>query len=83
VSHRPNRYPQEPLAKFRVRRFWGLFWPIFDSFSGGYIRMLILPPEKESKIGSKEPENRQNLIFASGSQGIQTVTIFLTQREKL
>jgi hypothetical protein len=31
--------------------------------------MLILPPEKESKIGSKEPENRQNLIFASGSKG--------------
>ena len=28
--------------------------------------MLILPPEKKSKIGSKEPENRQNLGCARG-----------------
>jgi hypothetical protein len=27
--------------------------------------MLILPPEKKRKIGSKEPENRQNLSFAT------------------
>jgi len=29
--------------------------------------MLILPPEKKRKIGSKEPENRQNLSFATPS----------------
>src|SRR5271154_2067363 len=44
------------------RRFSGLFWPIFDSFIGGHIRSLILPPKKESKIGSKEPENRLKLF---------------------
>ena len=30
--------------------------------------MLILPPEKKRKIGSKEPENRQNLSFAIPSE---------------
>jgi [acyl-carrier-protein] S-malonyltransferase len=30
--------------------------------------MLILPPKKESKSGSKEPENRQNLSFATPSK---------------
>jgi hypothetical protein len=30
--------------------------------------MLILPPEKKRKIGSKEPENRQNLSFATPSE---------------
>ncbi len=60
------QYFIRPLAYFRVRRFLGLFWPIFDFFSGGHIRMLILPPEKKSKIGSKEPENRQNLNYERG-----------------
>jgi hypothetical protein len=27
---------------------------------------LILSPKKESKFGSKEPENRQNLSYARG-----------------
>jgi hypothetical protein len=49
----------------RVRRFSGLFWPIFDFFAGVIYEVSILPPQKESKIGSKEPENRQNL----GRQG--------------
>jgi hypothetical protein len=55
-----------PLAQLRVRRFLGLFWPIFDSACGGNILLLILPPQAESKIGSKEPENRQNLNFERG-----------------
>ncbi len=55
-----------PLSKLRIRRFSGLFWPIFDSFCGGSIRNLIQSPQKESKIGSKEPENRQNLSFERG-----------------
>jgi hypothetical protein len=29
--------------------------------------MLILPPEKKRKIGSKEPENRRTLSFATPS----------------
>ncbi len=28
--------------------------------------MLILPPKKEGKIGSKEPQNRQHLSYARG-----------------
>ena len=50
--------------------FSGLFWPIFDSFSGGNIRGLILPPENESKIGSKEPENRQKLSLRTVSKSV-------------
>jgi formylglycine-generating enzyme required for sulfatase activity len=42
-----------------VRRFSGLFWPNFE-------RKLILSPKKESKFGSKEPKNRQNLNYARG-----------------
>ena len=37
-------------------------------FQGVIYAMLILPPEKERKIGSKEPENRQNLSFATPSR---------------
>lgn len=48
-------------AKLRLRRFSGLFWPIFDSKFRGNIRNLILPLSFESKIGSKEPKNRQKL----------------------
>ena len=43
------------------------FWPIFASFRGDHIRKLILSPRKEAKIGSKEPEIRQNLSFATTS----------------
>ena len=53
----------ETVVELRLRRFWGLFWPILHSFLGGNIRKLILPPKKECKIGSKEPQNRQKLNF--------------------
>jgi hypothetical protein len=46
----------------RVRRFSGLFWPIFDCFRGGNINFVYDPRENNRKVGSKEPENRQNLI---------------------
>ncbi|MDE3046450.1 MAG: hypothetical protein KGJ02_07390, partial [Verrucomicrobiota bacterium] len=49
------------------RRFFGLFWPIFDSKMGGHIDTGILPPIFESKIGSKEPENRLKLFIRIGS----------------
>jgi len=54
------------LRKLRGRRFWGLFWPIFDLNDGGNILMSILSLSFKSKIGSKEPENRQNLSYARG-----------------
>jgi hypothetical protein len=49
------------FSNLRLRQFFGLFWPIFNSHFGGYIRSLILPPKSELKIGSKEPKNRQKL----------------------
>jgi hypothetical protein len=49
-----------------VRRFSRLFWPLFDSNCRGNIRKLILPLQFGSKIGSKEPENRQNINFERG-----------------
>ncbi len=57
----------EAAHKPRLRRFLGLFWPLFDSFCGGSIRKWIQPPQKESKSGSKEPENRQKLSLWSVS----------------
>jgi hypothetical protein len=56
---------KEVVAKLKVRRFSGLFWPLFAFFEGSNIRKLILLPSKKSKIGSKEPENRQNLKFCN------------------
>jgi hypothetical protein len=61
----------EGVAKLRVRRFLGLFWPIFPFFDGVNIRKPILTPSKKGKIGSKEPENRQNLSFAIPSMDCQ------------
>jgi len=52
----------------RVRRVFGLFWPIFDFLSGGNINLRILPPERKSKVGSKEPKNRQNLTLQTPSK---------------
>ena len=49
------------------RRVFGLFWPIFNSFCGGYINSSILPPQKELKIGAKELKNRQKLFIRVGS----------------
>ena len=37
------------LTNSRLRRFLGLFWPIFDSLLRGNIRKLILPLKRESK----------------------------------
>ncbi len=51
----------ETVNGLRLRRFLGLFWPIFDSNFGGNIQSLIFPPKFESKIGSKELKNRQKL----------------------
>ena len=59
----------ETVHKPRLRRFSGLFWPLFDSFFGGIYFFTILPPKKESKIGSKEPENRRKLGLWTVSQG--------------
>jgi lipoprotein-releasing system ATP-binding protein len=53
-----------------LRRFSRVFWPIFEFFSGGHIRKLLLPPEKKSKIGSKELENQLKLINGIGSREI-------------
>jgi hypothetical protein len=32
-----KHFPTEVVAKLRVRRFSGLFWPLFDSNCGGHI----------------------------------------------
>src|SRR5579862_3149457 len=50
------------------RRFSELFWSIFDFFSGGHIRKLILFPEKKLKIDLKKPENRLKLFIEIGSR---------------
>src|SRR5579862_297049 len=52
ISEANNR----PLAQLRLRRFFGLFWPIFDSFCGGSIRSLIQPPQNESKTRLKRTQ---------------------------
>ena len=57
----------EAVCELRLRRFSGLFWPLFDSNLGVIYEMLILPPKFESKIGSKEPENRQKLKSQTAS----------------
>jgi hypothetical protein len=49
-----------------VRRFLGLFWPIFVSFVGGYINIRILPPTKETKIGQNNPKKRRTISYARG-----------------
>jgi hypothetical protein len=38
--------------------------------------MLILPPEKKRKIGSKEPENRRTLSFATLSSNKTLLPLF-------
>ena len=43
----------------RTSSLFGIILAYFRFFSGVNIRMLILPPEKKAKIGSKEPEKRQ------------------------
>jgi hypothetical protein len=48
-------------------RFLGSFEPIFDSFCGGCIKLRILPPQNESKIGQNNPKNRRSLGFSTAS----------------
>jgi hypothetical protein len=55
-----------PLANLSFCRFWGSFEPIFDSFCGGCINFRIQPPQKESKIGQNNPQNRRSLSYARG-----------------
>jgi hypothetical protein len=50
---------------WRFCRFSGSFEPILRSFLGVNIRMLILTPKKERKIGQNNPDNRRLLSFAS------------------
>ena len=58
----------EGVAKLRLRRFSGVFWPVFDPNFRGNIRMLILSLKFGSKTGSKEPENRQKLNISAPSK---------------
>ena len=48
-----------------LRRFSGLFWPLFDLNLGGNIPCRYCPPNLKSKIGSKEPENRQKNLYGT------------------
>jgi Sulfotransferase domain len=41
---------------------------LFDSFCGGCIKLRILPPQKESKIGQNNPENRRSLQSQTDSE---------------
>jgi hypothetical protein len=41
---------------------------VFDSFCGGCIKLRILPPQKESKIGQNNPQNRRSLGFNTASK---------------
>jgi pimeloyl-ACP methyl ester carboxylesterase len=63
----------EVVAKLEVCRFSGSFEPILHSFLGVNIRMLILTPRKECKIGQNNPENQRTLSFATTSGIIQTI----------
>ena len=42
-----------PLSKFRVRRFSGLFWPLFDFFCGDHIERDMIPAKKSRKSAQK------------------------------
>ncbi len=49
------------LTDSRFVEFLDYFGRFSTSKIGGYIRKLILPPNFESKIGSKEPKNQQKV----------------------
>jgi hypothetical protein len=46
----------EASVEFRV-----ILSRLFDSFCGGCIKLRILPPQKESKIGQNNPKDRRSL----------------------
>ncbi len=52
-----------PLSKLRLRRFLGLFWPLFDSFCGDSIRSLIQSPQKEVENKFRK---RSLLVWVAG-----------------
>ncbi len=63
-----------------IRRFSGLFWPPCsqgDLFCGVHIDKSIWTPQNKSKIGSKEPENRQNLSYERGLIMIPAISFSL------
>jgi len=60
------------IKRLSLKRGFVAFVDYFGRFStsnlGGHIRKLILPPKFESKIGSKEPQNRQKLFSTTVSK---------------
>jgi peptide-methionine (R)-S-oxide reductase len=53
--------------------FGVLLSQLFDSFCGANIRKLILTPQKESKIGQNNPQNRRNPNLLTVSKRAKTV----------
>jgi predicted metal-dependent phosphoesterase TrpH len=49
----------EPLTTFRLRRFWGLFWPIFNSFSGVHIDEYIDPRKRIENRLKRTPKSTE------------------------
>ena len=63
-----NRIYKRLSLKSGFVAFRDYFGRFSTSNFGGNIRKLILPPKFESKIGSKEPENRQKLFSTTVSK---------------
>ena len=51
----------ETVNGFSFRQVFGLFWLLFDFKDWGAYTKVMLPTNFESKIGSKEPKNRQKV----------------------
>ena len=56
--------------KPRLRRFLGLFWPLFDSFCEGSIRKLIQPPQKEFENRLKRTQKSTEAGFVVSLLGV-------------
>ena len=54
----------ETVCEFGFRRVFGLFWPIFDSFSGGNIRNVDITPRKRIENRLKRTEKSTETNFA-------------------
>ena len=52
--------------QFRFRRVFGLFWPIFNSFSGGNIRNVDITPRKRIKNWLKRTEKSTETELMTG-----------------
>ena len=59
---------EEGVAKLRVRRFSGLFWPNFHSFLGVNIRYVDINPQKRMEIGLKRTRKTTEPSFATPSE---------------